>query len=196
MKLLNLLFVAFTLSGFSSAIPTSESDKLKPITGTIISTGVTEKGEPYTITADFVELTDEKLALLGENPGNATSGLEKRGGFGAGVNCNQWYENKYCYCSGAISNRGDSYWGSQDFCNTHKFKNFRNGELYTVKWLPTVKIEYWVTNTCDHDRYVGDNCGAIFLDLIDWCEWSWETAKGGHQHFDDCLWFRFDVNGR
>lgn len=63
MKLLNLLFVAFTLSGFSSAIPTSESDKLKPITGTIISTGVTEKGEPYTITADFVELTDEKCEL-------------------------------------------------------------------------------------------------------------------------------------
>jgi hypothetical protein len=63
MKLLNLLFVAFTLSGISSAIPTPEADKLEPITGTIISTGVTEKGEPYTITADFIELTDEKCKL-------------------------------------------------------------------------------------------------------------------------------------
>ncbi|EFQ99442.1 hypothetical protein MGYG_02454 [Nannizzia gypsea CBS 118893] len=195
MKLLDLLTVAFTLSGVSSAIPTTGAKTLEPITGTVVSSGVTEDGEPYTITSDFVDLTDTDLALFEGNSGNTTTNLEKRG-FGAKGNCDQWYENKYCYCGGAISNRGDSYWGSQDFCNTHKFKNFRDGSLYSVKWLPTVKIEYWVTNKCKHDRYVGDNCGSIFLDLIDWCEWSWMTAKGGHQNFDDCLFFRFDVNGR
>ncbi|KAL5351857.1 hypothetical protein ACLOAV_003719 [Pseudogymnoascus australis] len=58
MKLLDLLFVAFTLSGVSSAIPTTETNTLEPITGTIVSRGVTENGEPYTITSDFVDLTD------------------------------------------------------------------------------------------------------------------------------------------
>ena len=63
MKLLDLLFVAFTLSGVSSALPTTEANTLEPITGTVISTGVTEDGEPYTITSDFIELTDVDCKL-------------------------------------------------------------------------------------------------------------------------------------
>ncbi|KAF2276661.1 uncharacterized protein EI97DRAFT_432905 [Westerdykella ornata] len=190
MKLLDLLFVASTLGGVSSALPAPEAKGLEPITGTIIATGVTEKGEPYTITSDIIPHVEGGNFPV--NPGNATSALVKRIDFGT---CDAWHDNKYCYCLGAVSSRGDSYWGSQDFCNANKFKNFR-GDLYSVKWLPTVKIEYWVTNRCDHDRYVGDNCGEIFLNLIDWCEWPFQTAKGGHQQFDDCLTFRFDVTGR
>lgn len=220
MKLLDLLFVAFTLSGVSSAIPTTETNTLEPITGTIVSRGVTENGEPYTITSDFVDLTDADCKLpitystkteppaspeandshivsLFENyPGNTTSVVEKRWGPGASGNCNQWYSAKYCYCGGAIGNRGDSYWGSQDFCKKILFQKFRNGSLHHIKWLPTVKIEYWVTNSCNEDRSVGNNCGDIFLKLIDWCEWEYLTAKGGHHKYNDCLQFRFDVNGR
>ncbi|KFY76048.1 hypothetical protein V498_09778 [Pseudogymnoascus sp. VKM F-4517 (FW-2822)] len=189
MKLLDLLFVAFTLSGVSSAIPTAETKTLEPITGTIVSRGVTENGEPYTITSDFVDLTDADLALFENYPGNTTSVVEKRWGPGASGNCNQWYSAKYCYCGGAIGNRGDSYWGSQDFCKKILFQKFRNGSLHHIKWLPTVKIEYWVTNSCNEDRSVGNNCGDIFLDLIDWCEWEYLTAKGGHHKYNDCLQF-------
>lgn len=134
------------------------------------------------------------VAEIQNYPGNTTS-LEKRSGGGSSGNCGQWYSDKNCYCDGAMSNRGDSYWGSQEFCTNHVFRNFR-GEFYHVKWLPTVKIEYWVGNVCNHDRYIGDNCGDIFPDLIDWCQWSWQGAKGGVRNFDECLWFRFDVNGR
>jgi hypothetical protein len=219
MKLLNLLFVAFALSGVSSAIPTTQENTLEPITGTIISTGVTENGEPYTITEDFVDLTDAEcklpitcstktepptsfesndshiVALFENYPGNSTSSLDKRAN-GTNGNCNQWHSGKYCYCGGEISNRGDSYHGSQDFCKKIKFQKFRNGSLHHVKWLPTVKIEYWVTNSCNEDRSVGDNCGDIFLALIDWCDWGWMTTKGGHHKYNTCLQFRFDVNSR
>lgn len=63
MKLLDLLFIAVSLSGISSAIPTTQENTLEPITGTIVSTGVTENGEPYTITEDFVDLTDAERKL-------------------------------------------------------------------------------------------------------------------------------------
>ncbi|KFY20324.1 hypothetical protein V491_03809 [Pseudogymnoascus sp. VKM F-3775] len=195
MKLLDLVFIAFALSGVSSALPTTQENALEPITGTISSTGVTENGEPYTVTEDFVDLTDAELALFEDDPGNTTSALNKRAN-GTGGHCNQWYNAKYCYCGGEISNRGDSYHGSQDFCKKIKFQKFRKGSLHHVKWLPTVKIEYWVTNSCNEDRSVGDNCGDIFLGLIDWCDWGYMTTKGGHHKYNTCLQFRFDVNRR
>lgn len=133
------------------------------------------------------------MTLFEDNPGNTTSALEKRV---TKESCDNWHDNKYCYCSGEISNRGDSYNGSQDFCKKIKFEKFRKGSLHHIKWLPTVKIEYWVTNSCNEDRSVGDNCGDIFLGLIDWCDWGWSTTKGGHHKYNTCLQFRYDVNRR
>lgn len=65
MKLLNLLLATFTLGGVSSAMPTTEANALEPITGTVINTGVTEDGQPYTITSDFIDLSnvDSKLPM-------------------------------------------------------------------------------------------------------------------------------------
>lgn len=134
---------------------------------------------------------------------NATEpGLAKRSGEGSSGNCNQWYSNKYCYCGGAISNRGDSYWGSQDHCAIHAVDKGGNGiyghsNSHTIKWLPTVKIEYKITNYCDkkYDVTMG-MCGDPFLDLIDWCQWTWMTAKGGVSKIDDCIEYSFDVNAR
>lgn len=63
MKLLNLLSITFALSGISSAIPATPEKALEPITGTVVGKGVTEQGEPYTITADFVDISDKDCKL-------------------------------------------------------------------------------------------------------------------------------------
>ena len=63
MKLFDLVFAASALDGVASALPATESKKVEPITGTVVSKGVTEDGEPYTITSDFISLSkaDRKL---------------------------------------------------------------------------------------------------------------------------------------
>lgn len=80
-------------------------------------------------------------------------------------------------------NDGPSVWG--------------HTEIYSVKWLPTVKIEYRIRNYCDHDYWAErHHCGALYMELINWCEWTWESHKGGFWDIDNCIRYEFDVNGR
>ncbi|KAM0717912.1 hypothetical protein Q7P37_006244 [Cladosporium fusiforme] len=166
------------------------------------TTGFTEEGVPYNITRGIRKLAASEIAEW--NAMTAFSGgiadLEKRSGGGTNGNCNQWYSDKYCYCSGAISNRGDCYHGSIEHCEANTIDKghagiYGHGESYTLKWMPTVRINYKITNYCGWTYEVTMGmCGTPFLDLIDWCQWTWEAQKGGKFRLNDCIQYSFDVN--
>ncbi|KAH7127238.1 hypothetical protein B0J11DRAFT_579646 [Dendryphion nanum] len=204
MRFFNVLTATFALSRVSIALPTSEEKAVKPITGTILSTGTTEAGEPYTITHGTRLLSDSELSQWKAiDTVNVTeTSLEKREGEGTSANCNQWYSNKYCYCGGAITNRGDTYWGSQDHCAAHANDRggtgiYGNSESNTIKWLPTVTIQYKIINSCGWTYTIGHKeCGDLFLHLFDWCQWTWMTQKGGFFRLNNCITYWFDVNQR
>lgn len=46
---------------------------------------------------------------------------------------------------------------------------------------PVRKIDYYVRNLCNKPVIIdGDDCCSKFIDLMNCCEWTWDTHKGGY----------------
>lgn len=128
----------------------------------------------------------------------------QRDGTGTGLACDQWNgeEKKQCYCSGAIVGRDDVFRGFDAFCDkisVDKDGPGVKGNTFAeyTNWLPTQRIEYRIHNTCG-DTYTvkRDDCGTNFVRLVDWCEWTWLTHKGGWYDVSSCIRFEYDANTR
>ncbi|KAJ5376305.1 hypothetical protein N7509_013191 [Penicillium cosmopolitanum] len=118
---------------------------------------------------------------------------------GTGGNCGQYNPSpdKQCYCSGAIGGRGPAWSGSSDACDEWAGKTIASGsKVEFTRWNPTNKMIFNIYNGCDWEYTVNpDNCKSEFQQLNNYCEWSWDTHKGGWWNMP-CATIGFDVNAR
>lgn len=128
----------------------------------------------------------------------AAEELERRNGEGTSGNCNQVYDEKVCWCGGAISGRNNVWDGFVDACGDAAGKTLEGkGEHYWERIInPTKKIDYYVRNLCDEPVTIDeDDCRGKFEGLINWCEWTWDSHKGGYWDHE-CLSWVYDTNSR
>lgn len=61
---------------------------------------------------------------------------------------------------------------------------------------PVRKIDYYVRNLWDEPVSIdGDDCRSKFDDLMNWCEWTCDTQKGGYWDHE-CLSWVYDTASR
>ncbi|KAL2277134.1 hypothetical protein FJTKL_00264 [Diaporthe vaccinii] len=99
---------------------------------------------------------------------------------------------------GAISGRNNVWDGFVDACGDAAGKTLEGkGEHYWERIIgPARKIDYYVRNLCDKPVTIDeDDCRRKFEGLINWCEWTYDTHKGGYWDHE-CLSWVYDTNSR
>ncbi|KAH7311210.1 hypothetical protein B0I35DRAFT_481204 [Stachybotrys elegans] len=214
MKLLNLA-VASLLTRAVLAIPatpdapattpealatTPEVDG--PVASEIVETGITADGVPYTITESFRKLTDEEIeeAQASASKGETTS-ITKRQSNGTGFNCNQEWNRRLCFCTGAIAGTNEVWQGMSNLCNAIADGPglWGHTEGLRILWLPHANIETRIRNwSGDTYKPSYSSCLDTFVSLRAFCQEPWLTHKGGYwdRPPGHPVRYEFDVNGR
>ncbi|KAJ5466427.1 hypothetical protein N7530_010214 [Penicillium desertorum] len=115
-----------------------------------------------------------------------------------GGDCGQYSPDpsKQCFCGGTVG-RGPAWSGSSNACDEWSGQVIPSGsKIEFTRWNPTNKIIFHIYNGRDWQYTVNpDNCKSVSQELIDCCEWTWDTHKGGGWNMP-CASIGFYVNAR